>query len=91
MHELPIEDSLDLHTFTPRDVVDVVQEYLRAAHEAGFREVRLIHGRGRGVQRALVQRALDQHPLVSEFWDDPRAHLGATLARLVESPPAPSA
>jgi DNA-nicking Smr family endonuclease len=63
-------------------VVDVVQEYLRAAHEAGFREVRLIHGRGRGVQRGLVQRALDQHPLVEEFWDDPRSHLGATVARL---------
>lgn len=86
MHELPIEDSLDLHTFASRDVVDVVQEYVRAAHEAGFREVRLIHGRGRGVQRALVQRALDQHPLVTEFWDDPRAHLGATTARLAEVP-----
>jgi len=82
VHELPIEDSLDLHTFAARDVVDVVQEYLRAAHEAGFREVRLIHGRGRGVQRGLVQRALDQHPLVEEFWDDPRSHLGATVARL---------
>jgi DNA-nicking Smr family endonuclease len=44
--------------------------------------VRLIHGRGRGVQRAMVQRALDQHPLVAEFWDDPRAHLGASVARL---------
>jgi DNA-nicking Smr family endonuclease len=86
-HELPIEDSLDLHTFAPREVVDVVQEYLRAAHEAGFREVRLIHGRGRGVQRALVQRALDQHPLVTEFWDDPQAHLGATIARLTETVP----
>ena len=84
-HELPIEDSLDLHTFAPRDVVDVVQEYLLAAHQAGFREVRLIHGRGRGVQRAMVQRALDQHPLVAEFWDDPRAHLGATIARLTET------
>jgi DNA-nicking Smr family endonuclease len=84
VHELPIEDSLDLHTFAARDVVDVVQEYLRAAHEAGFREVRLIHGRGRGVQRGLVQRALDQHPLVEEFWDDPRSHLGATVARLID-------
>ena len=85
MHELPIEDSLDLHAFAPRDVVSVVQEYLLAAHEAGFREVRLIHGRGRGVQRAMVQRALDQNPLVAEFWDDPQAHLGATIARLVEA------
>jgi DNA-nicking Smr family endonuclease len=84
VYELPIEDSLDLHTFAARDVVDVVQEYLRAAHEAGFREVRLIHGRGRGVQRGLVQRALDQHPLVQEFWDDPRSHLGATVAKLTD-------
>ena len=84
-HEVPIEDSLDLHTFAPRDVVDVVREYLLAAHQAGFREVRLIHGRGRGVQRALVQRALDGHPIVAEFWDDPKAHLGATIARLTET------
>jgi DNA-nicking Smr family endonuclease len=82
MFELPIEDSLDLHTFAARDVVDVVEEYVRAAHAAGFREVRLIHGRGRGVQRGAVQRALDLHPLVEEFWDDPKSHLGATIARL---------
>lgn len=87
MHELPIEDSLDLHTFAARDVVDLVEEYVRAAHAAGFREVRLIHGRGRGVQRGLVQRALDRHPLVEEFWDDPRAHLGATIAKLTATPP----
>jgi DNA-nicking Smr family endonuclease len=82
VHEVPIEDSLDLHTFAPRDIVDVVEEYIRAAHAAGFREVRLIHGRGRGVQRGLVQRALDRHPLVETFWDDERSHLGATVARL---------
>jgi DNA-nicking Smr family endonuclease len=78
VHELPIEDSLDLHTFAAREIVDVVQEYVRAAHEAGFREVRLIHGRGKGVQRAMVQRALDAHPLVTEFWDD----LALTSAQL---------
>jgi DNA-nicking Smr family endonuclease len=84
MHEVPIEDSLDLHTFAPRDIVDVVEEYIRAAHAAGFREVRLIHGRGRGVQRGLVQRALDRHALVEAFWDDERSHLGATVAALVQ-------
>lgn len=83
MHEVPIEDSLDLHAFAARDVVDVVEEYVRAAHAAGFREVRLIHGRGRGVQRGLVQRALDRHPLVVTFWDDDRSHLGATVAQLI--------
>jgi DNA-nicking Smr family endonuclease len=85
MHEIPIEDSLDLHAFAPREVVDVVEEYVRAAHAAGFREVRLIHGRGRGVQRGLVQRALDRHPLVVTFWDDDRSHLGATVAQLAPS------
>jgi len=83
MHDVPIEDSLDLHAFAPRDIVDVVEEYVRAAHAAGFREVRLIHGRGRGIQRGLVQRALDRHPLVEAFWDDERSHLGATVAKLV--------
>ena len=79
---VPIGGALDLHPFAPRDVVSVVEEYLREAHAAGFREVRLIHGRGRGVQRALVQRALDRHPLVEAFWDAPEAHLGATVAKL---------
>ena len=83
MHEVPIEDSLDLHAFAPRDIIDVVQEYVSAAHAAGFREVRLIHGRGKGVQRGAVQKALDSHPLVEAIWDDPRSHLGATVALLV--------
>ena len=55
---------------------------MTAAHEAGFREVRLIHGRGTGVQRGIVQAALDRHPLVEAFWDAPESHLGATVARL---------
>ena len=62
----------------------VVEEYIRAAHAAGLREVRLIHGRGRGVQRGIVQAALERHPLVEEFWDAPDSHLGATVARLVD-------
>jgi DNA-nicking Smr family endonuclease len=80
---VPIEPELDLHTFSPRDIAAVVEEYVRAAHDAGLREVRLVHGRGRGVQRGIVQSALERHPLVAEFWDDADAHLGATLARLV--------
>ena len=83
-HDVPIEAELDLHAFAPRDVTSVVEEYVRAAHEAGLREVRLIHGRGIGVQRGMVQQALDRHPLVAEFWDDTRAHLGATIARLID-------
>ena len=82
MHRIPIENSLDLHTFAPRDIKSVVEEYITAAHEAGLREVRLIHGRGKGVQRGIVQQALDRHPLVEEFWDAAETHLGATVARL---------
>jgi DNA-nicking Smr family endonuclease len=81
---IPIEDSIDLHAFAPRDVASVVEEYVNAAREAGLREVRLIHGRGKGVQRGIVQQVLDRHPLVVEFWDASESHLGATVARLRE-------
>jgi DNA-nicking Smr family endonuclease len=80
--EIPIEDSIDLHSFAPRDVVSVVEEYLHAAREAGLGQVRLIHGRGKGVQRAEVQRLLRDHVLVESYWDAPESHLGATLVRL---------
>ncbi|MGH9257099.1 MAG: Smr/MutS family protein [Vicinamibacterales bacterium] len=81
-HRIPIEDTLDLHTFAPRDITSVVEEYVNAAYEAGLREVRLIHGRGKGIQRAAVQQALERHPLVEQFWDAAESHLGATVARL---------
>ena len=83
---IPIEGEIDLHAFAPRDVASVVVEFVTAAAAAGLREVRLVHGRGRGVQRGLVQAALERHPRVAEFWDDPRAHLGATIARLTSDP-----
>jgi len=79
---LPIERELDLHPFAPRDIPSVVSEYIDAAAAAGFAEVRIVHGRGRGIQRGIVQATLDRHPRVIEFWDDPAAHLGATIARL---------
>jgi len=79
---IPIEDFLDLHAFAPRDIPSVVNEYLRAAHQAGLRDVRLIHGRGIGVQRARVQQVLRDHPLVVSFGDAPESHLGATVVRL---------
>jgi dsDNA-specific endonuclease/ATPase MutS2 len=79
---LPIDGTLDLHAFAPADVPSVVEEYVNEAHEAGFREIRLIHGRGRGVQRGMVQAVLERHPLVEAFWDAPDSHLGATVARL---------
>jgi dsDNA-specific endonuclease/ATPase MutS2 len=82
---IPIEAELDLHAFAPADVVSVVAEYIDAAAALGLCEVRLVHGRGRGVQRAAVQAALERHSRVLEFWDDPAAHLGATIARLSRS------
>jgi DNA-nicking Smr family endonuclease len=80
---VPIEDTLDLHPFAPADIRSVVDEYLQAAHRAGLRQVRLIHGRGLGVQRGIVQAVLDRHPLVTDFWDAPDSHLGATVAHLI--------
>ena len=82
--EIPIEDSLDLHPFPPRDIPDVVSSFLEAAHEKGLTEVRLIHGRGIGVQRERVQSLLARHPLVNGFHDAPpeRGGWGATVTYL---------
>jgi DNA-nicking Smr family endonuclease len=82
--EIPIEDALDLHAFTPRDIPSVVDEYLREAQARGFGEVRLIHGRGIGVQRRIVQSLLARHPLVARYADAPpeRGGPGATLVWL---------
>jgi len=79
---VPIEGEIDLHAFLPPDIPAVVADYVDAATAAGIRVVRLVHGRGKGIQRGIVQAALDRHPKVIEFWDDPRSHLGATIARL---------
>lgn len=81
---IPIEESIDLHRFLPSETREVVEAYLEAAAERGFREVRIIHGRGRGVQRAQVRRALERSPLVLRFADAPgdRGGWGATLVWL---------
>ena len=86
---LPIEDALDLHAFSPRDVPDVVRSYLEAARDAGFHEVRIVHGRGIGVQREAVRRILAADPTVEEFGDAPpeRGGWGATVVRLVRRRP----
>ena len=78
--EIPIEDALDLHPFRPAEVRDVALEYLIEARKRGFRQVRLIHGRGIGMQRANVQALLRKLDWVEDFWDD--ASLGATVVRL---------
>jgi dsDNA-specific endonuclease/ATPase MutS2 len=82
MHRVPIEREIDLHAFAPRDIPSVVDEYVTAAVAAGLDQVRIVHGRGRGIQRGIVQAALERHPFVREFWDDTDAHLGATFARI---------
>jgi dsDNA-specific endonuclease/ATPase MutS2 len=81
---VPIEESIDLHSFAPRDVLGVVDAYLEAAQERGYREVRLIHGRGKGVQRAGVQRLLANDRRVERYADAPheRGGWGATIAWL---------
>jgi dsDNA-specific endonuclease/ATPase MutS2 len=81
---VPIESELDLHAFASSDVVSVVDEYVHAAYVAGLRRVRLVHGRGTGTRRGIVQAALERHPLVHSFEDDTASHLGATWATLVD-------
>jgi DNA-nicking Smr family endonuclease len=71
MHEIPIEDSIDLHTFQPSEIRIVVEEYLYQAVQRGFREVRIIHGRGIGVQREIVHSILSKHPSVVAYQDLP--------------------
>jgi dsDNA-specific endonuclease/ATPase MutS2 len=82
--QTPIEDAIDLHTFAPRDVASVVEEYLREARARGFREVRVIHGKGKGVQRRIVQGVLARHADVESFRDAPasRGGWGATIVAL---------
>ncbi|MBX3126141.1 MAG: Smr/MutS family protein [Polyangiaceae bacterium] len=81
---VPIEDSIDLHGFQPRDVPGVVASYLEAAREKGLLEVRLIHGRGTGFQRARVRQVLDSLAWVEDYRDAPatRGGWGATVVWL---------
>jgi dsDNA-specific endonuclease/ATPase MutS2 len=69
--EVEITDVLDLHPFRPDEVSSVVRSYLDAAYEAGFRRLRIIHGRGAGVQRRTVRTLLERDPRVRRFGDAP--------------------
>jgi DNA-nicking Smr family endonuclease len=82
--EVEITDVLDLHSFLPREMADVAREYLDAAYERGLRAVRIVHGRGIGVQRNLVRKLLERDPRVEAFGDAaPEAGgNGATWVRL---------
>ena len=81
--EIEIRNFFDLHTIPPRDVKAVVEEYLRLAHEKGFRCVRIIHGKGIGVQREMVRSILARTEFVLDWTDAPpdAGGLGATIAR----------
>jgi dsDNA-specific endonuclease/ATPase MutS2 len=82
---LPVEDSLDLHAFSPRDIPAAVEAYLEEAYSRGFTEVRLIHGRGIGVQRERVRSILGGTPFVARFEDAPpeSGGWGATVVHFV--------
>ncbi len=90
--ELEITDSLDLHTFSPRDVKELVADYLVLAAEKGFTSVRIIHGKGTGTLRRIVHAVLDDHPLVAGYrLAGDASGWGATLVNLRPAPaPAPS-
>ena len=81
---IAIEDAIDLHGFQPKEIPAVVESYIEAAVDEGLLEVRLIHGRGKGVQRSRVQALLARHPMVEAYGDAPayQGGWGATVARL---------
>ena len=81
---VPIEDSIDLHAFHPKDVPSVVEEYLEQCRQAGLKQVRIVHGRGTGVQRKIVRSVLAKHPAVLSFQDAPpeAGGWGATVVLL---------
>ena len=82
--ELPIDGTLDLHAFAPKDVAAVVEDYLRECRARGILSVRVVHGRGKGVQRAVVRRVLAALPFVAASEDAPPSAggWGATIVRL---------
>ncbi len=84
---MPITDTLDLHTFSPAELEPLIEDYLKACLKRGILEVRIIHGKGAGVQRRRVRSALSRNPLVQSYHD---ADLGgggwgATIAVLKEA------
>lgn len=85
---IPITDVFDLHSVPPRDVKAVVEEYLSEAHAMGLRALRIIHGRGIGVQREIVRAVLARTPFVTDFRDAPAeaGGWGATIVTLGEPP-----
>ena len=81
--EIPIDGVLDLHTFAPEDVSSLVEEYIRVCQKKGIHDVRIIHGKGKGVLRRMAHARLERDPRVLEFGLDPGSSgWGATLVLL---------
>jgi DNA-nicking Smr family endonuclease len=88
--EQPIDGVLDLHTFQPKEAASVVDEYLRVCHEKEILEVKIIHGKGKGVLLRTVHALLEKHPLVSKFkLDSEGSGWGATLVYLKKNTESP--
>ena len=82
---IPIDGVIDLHTFAPHEASDAVDEYLNVCARKGILEVKIIHGKGKGVLRRTVESALGRHPLVRSFRQDPGpSGWGATIVFLKE-------
>jgi DNA-nicking Smr family endonuclease len=81
--EFPINGILDLHTFNPHDVKDLVPEYIHTCRENGIYQIRVIHGKGKGVLRQTVHSILEKLPDVEHFWQEGAAgSWGATIVKL---------
>jgi dsDNA-specific endonuclease/ATPase MutS2 len=80
--EPELGDSIDLHTFLAKECADVVEEYVRAAQEAGMPRVRIIHGKGTGTLRRIVHAVLDKHPAVASYKLDETGNWGATTVEI---------
>lgn len=84
--KLPLEDCIDLHTFSPKDIPEILASYLEECYEAGLKEVRIIHGKGIGVQREIVRKTLSRSSLIDNFYQAPpeAGGWGATIATIKE-------
>ncbi len=80
---MPIDGTLDLHTFNPKELPSLLTEYIRACREEGIYHLRIIHGKGKGIQKARVQSLLSKNPLVRSYGDAP-AESGGWGATVVE-------
>jgi DNA-nicking Smr family endonuclease len=86
--EIPINGVLDLHTFSPREIKDLVDDYIEACLQVGLSEIRIIHGKGKGILRDRVYSILRRHPLVEHFTQAPpeAGDWGAVLVKLKTRP-----